>query len=52
MEKRIVELKDKLKLKDRRIEELRREIDEARDLIKEQIDDAEAAIDPLRSLRP
>ena len=52
MEKRIVELEDELKLKDRRIEELRREIDEARDLIKEQIDDAGAAIDPLRSLRP
>jgi chromosome segregation ATPase len=39
---------DELRLKDRRIEELRREIDEARDLIKrmeEQIDDAEAAIE-------
>jgi hypothetical protein len=42
MAKRIAELEDEIKVKDRRIEELRQELDEARDLIRdmeEQIDD-------------
>lgn len=42
MAKRIAELEDEIKVKDRRLEELRQEVDEARDLIhdmEEQIDD-------------